>query len=240
MSTERTEQSGNEVARCLAKRGGTDQHSRKRSATEVLVELLTTKVRLLSLEQITGLCFLHAKAPRVIARKHLRRMEEKGLVKRMSVMTLKEFHLEKPLLDWRPGDGLPDFGHISWLAEKRLSTPLCSTLVVQATKTAQAKTLGPIGSRPTRSQEITHDLMVSNVLITLMNGSPGIAASWIPEDALFKELVWEHGDFSEATIPDAIILDGSDEIAIDVVGRYSPQKLAAIHDAYCDKRYQLR
>lgn len=239
MHSEHVEQPRGKVERVPVMRGGADQGSIKRLATDVLVDLLTTKVRLLSLPQVTELCFVHAKEPRVIARKHLRRMEQKGLVHLLSVMTLKDMQLERPLLDWHPGEGLPDFGHISWLAEKRLSTQLSSTLVVHATKAVQAKTLGAIGSRPPRSQEITHDLMVSSVLITLMNESPVLAASWRPEDALLKDLVWEQGDFSEATIPDALVHDGTAEIAIDIVGRYSPKKLAAIHDAHSQSRYQL-
>lgn len=219
--------------------GGPHQGSPTRSATDVLVELLTTKARLLSVEQVIDLCFLHTKNPRVIARKHLHRMEQKGLVHLIPVMTLKDIRLERPLLDWHPGDGLPDFGHLGWLADKRLSKPLVSTLVVQATKVAQAQTLGPIGSRPPRSQEITHDLMVSSVFLTLLKESQVLAASWKPEDALLKELVAEQGDFTAATIPDAVVNPGNEDVAIEIIGRYSPQKLSSIHEALGHSRYQL-
>lgn len=215
------------------------QCSPKRSATDVLVELLTTTVRLLSVEQVIDLCFDHAKNPRVIARKHLHRMEEKRLVNLSSVMTLKDIRLERPLLDWHPGDGLPDFGHLSWRAEKRLSAPLASTLVVQATKAAQAQTFGPIGSRPARSQEIMHDLMVSSVFLTLRKESQELAASWKPEDALLKELVAEQGGFTAVTIPDAVVNTGNEDVAIEIIGRYSPQKLSSIHEALGRSRYQL-
>jgi hypothetical protein len=215
------------------------QGSAKRSATDVLVELLTTKVRLLSVEQVIDLCFLHAKNPVVIARKHLHRMERKGLVHLIPVMTLKDIRLERPLLDWHPSDGLPDFGHLSWLAEKRLSTRLSSTLVVQATKAAQAQTFGPIGSRPARSQEIMHDLMVSSVFLTLRKESQELAASWKPEDALLKELVAEQGGFTAVTIPDAVVNTGNEDVAIEIIGRYSPQKLSSIHEALGRSRYQL-
>lgn len=239
MTTKPSEKPEFEMERSPLERGELDQGSEKRPVTEVLVELLTTKVRLLSLEQVTDLCFLHTKTPRVIARKHLRRMEKKGLLNTVSAMTLKEFPVEKPLLDWHPGDGLPDFGHLSWLAEKRLATPLVSTLVVQATRVAQAKTLGPIGGRPPRSQEITHDLLVASVFQHLWKDAPGLAHTWRPEDALLQDLVMEAGNFTDAVIPDAVVRDGGDEIAIDVVGRYSPKKLATLHEVYGNKRYQL-
>lgn len=220
-------------------RNGPHQNSGRASAGEVLVDLLTTKVRCLAVEQVASLVFSYAKAPRVAAGKHLRHMEEQGLLTIANVMAPKHFALEKPLLDWQPENGQPDFHHLSWFAEKRLATPPVRTRIVRATRKAQMRTLGAIGSRPLRSQEVTHDLMVSSVFAKHYKDLPAVARSWRSEDALLQELVSEQGDFSAATIPDAVLRVGDDEVMIEVVGRYSAKKLALIHEAHRERRYQL-
>jgi hypothetical protein len=204
-----------------------------------LIEILTMKVRCLRREQVERLWFGHAKQPRVICRQYLKRLEATGLVTLTNVMAPPEISVNSPLLDWRPGDEAPNFNRLAWQAESRLARAAMATTVISATKQAQALTGGPIGTRPQRSAEIAHDLMAAAVFESFRNNCPRRAASWKPEDALLQELFREQTSLANETVPDAIVVDDSEEIIIEIAGRYGACKLRAIHDAYKEHRYEL-
>jgi hypothetical protein len=204
-----------------------------------LIEILTTRVRCLRREQVERLWFAHAKQPRVICRQYLKRIEVAGLVTLANVMTPPEISFEAPLLDWRPGHEAPRFDRLAWQAESRLASAATATTLITATKKAQAITGGPIGSRPQRSAEIAHDLMAAAVFESFRNDRPDRAASWKPEEAILQELFTERTSLSQETLPDAIVVDGEEEIIIEIAGRYGANKLRAIHDACKERRYEL-
>lgn len=209
------------------------------SRTLELVELLTTKVRCLRREQVERLWFGHTKQPSVMARQYLRRVERLGLVSLAKVMNPPEAAFNEPLLNWRPGNQEPNFDRLAWQAEARLARPAAATLVIAATKKAQAFTGGPIGSRPLRSAEMAHDLMVAGVFEQFHRDFPEIAKSWTPEDALLQNLFATQNTLCQEIIPDAIVMEGNDKIAIEIAGRYSAQKLRAVHHAHAGGCYHL-
>ena len=204
-----------------------------------LVETLTKKVRCLRREQVERLWFAHAKEPRVICRQYLKRVEAAGLVTLANVMAPPEIDFNSPFLDWRPGNPEPLFDRLAWQAESRLAHAATATLLITATKKAQSLTGGPIGTRPQRSAEIAHDLMTAAVYESFRHRHPDRAASWKPEEAIVQELFAERMSLIRETIPDAIVVDGTEEIIIEIAGRYSASKLRSIHDAYKENRYEL-
>lgn len=224
---------------CRASTRGSEYAMQLNARMLELVETLTMKVRCMRREQVERLWFAHAKEPRVICRQYLKRVEAAGLVTLTNVMAPTEIDFNSPLLDWRPGNPEPLFDRLAWQAESRLAHAATATLLITATKKAQALTGGPIGSRPQRSAEIAHDLMAAAVFESLRRNHPDRAASWKPEEAILQELFSERTSLAEETIPDAIVGDSSEEIIIEIAGRYGADKLRAIHDAHKERRYEL-
>lgn len=204
-----------------------------------LVEILTLKVRCLRREQVERIWFNHAKQPRVVCRQYLKRVKAAELVTLTNVMALPEISVNTPLLDWRPGQEEPNFDRLAWQADSRLARAATATTLITATKQAQALTGGPIGTRPQRSAEISHDLMAAAVFESFRKNRPDRAASWQPEDAILQELFREQTSLAKEMVPDAIVTDDGDEIAIEIAGRYGARKLRTIHEAYQEKRYEL-
>ena len=204
------------------------------TAPEMLVQLLTQRLRVISDRQAATEPFGDAARPLQVARTAISRLERAGLVETFTAMVHPELTLEAPILDWRPGDPLPNFDRIAWQLNSRWSKPPVRTKIVYATRKAKRLRGGYCGGRKPRAKEITHDIHVARVFFGLRQKQPDLANHWISEDQLRAE-------GREGDIPDAVIrpLEGA-EIIVEFGGSYGARKLRSIHQNYAQHgRYQI-
>ena len=195
-----------------------------------VLEILTQKVRVLTDNQVSRVSFQHTKQPAVVSRQWLRRQEKAGMLSLHELMTHPEIDVSKPLLDFHPGSPTPDFDALAWQAQSRWTSVPKQTLVATATKKAKQLTAGPVGGRPIRAREATHDIHCSAVYLHFRQHQPELAKRWLPEDAV------SHLDGNK--VPDAIIT-GDEPIIVEFAGAYAAQKMRGIHAEFCNRRYQF-
>jgi len=146
------------------------------------------------------------------------------------MMTHPEIDVSEPLLDFHPGDPVPDFDALAWRTQSRWTSPPELTLIATASKKAKQLAGGIIGGRPIRTREVTHDVHCSSLYLHFLEHHPELADRWLPEDAI------SHLDGRK--VPDAIIM-GNQPVIIEFAGAYSAMKMRVIHAHFCNQRYQL-
>lgn len=196
--------------------------------------VLTHHLRLLTAEQIGRNWFAHTVAPTKIALQFLRREERRGLLKLEHAMIHPPLNLQEPILDWRPESSTePNWQTLAWKVQSRWNQHPVRAVVVSATSKARNLTGGPIGGRPTRPLEISHDATLAEIFLQLRRTHSLAATTWIPEDALTD---FGHGKKK----PDALITIAEQEVLLELAGKaYSPKRLADIHAAHRHRPYRM-
>ena len=194
-----------------------------------LLEVLTRRIRMLSITQIGRVWWPTSESPEAIARRRLVQLEQAGYLERLSVMAHPELELAQPVAVWRPGLPTPELGPISWRLKSRWTEPLVNTACVIATKFA-GRFLGGYGGRKPRRAETTHDLHLSSVFLQMRTRQPERAATWISEADRKKET--GYGE----KLPDGIVLDGDHKTAIEFGGAYDRPKLEEFHEFCHDQK----
>jgi hypothetical protein len=163
----------------------------------------------------------------------LRRLERRGLLKLEHAMVHPPLCLEEPLFEWQTETLEPDWERLAWMAQSRWNKDPVLSVIVSATAEAKKLTGGPIGGRPIRQTEISHDVTLAQLWLRFRKTEPIVAPSWIPEDAL-------SGFEPNQKRPDALITVAGNEIVLELAGKaYSAKRLAAIHAAYRHRHYRL-
>lgn len=136
--------------------------------------------------------------------------------------------LKTPLVVWEPGTGQPDFGPIAYRLKTRFDEPA----KVRAIYWASAKTMTRFGGgqvRRPRSSEVSHDLGLAAVYLTLLKSNPDRAKQWVSEAKILAR-----GTSLGVKVPDAVLREGNGKVtAIEFGGEYSKAKLIAFH-RYCE------
>jgi transposase len=198
---------------------------------EEILHLLTHKVRLMADSQVAQMRGVSIK----VARQGMQRLEERGLLELQTAMIHPPLHITGPLVDWRPDacSPEPDWQALSWQTESRWKKSPVRALIAWATKKGRQYTGGPIGGRPPRQLEISHDISVTELYLQFHNTNPEAAASWIPEDALTEFR-------SGQKIPDAVICENGEKIILELAGKYySAKRLSAIGAAHSHSCYRI-
>jgi len=190
------------------------------SRIEQVIEVLSTKVRLLTLEQIAESFFHDLSRPIDSARAALRRAERLGLVVTKWGMAHPRISVLAPLYRYDEAESTPAplFGRLSWHARRRFGKAPVRTLYATATHTCKAALVGGSARVGVRTSELTHDLCVGEVWLRLRQTDPERAAVWQGEDELD----------SVGIRPDALTGD----MAVEFVGKYSAQKLTRLYQEY--------
>ena len=210
-------------------------HRRTDDRADIILETLTRRVRLITVDQAAAAWWWLTVRPRSNARKCLRRLEKQGLVEFITVMAMPEIELREPVYEWHPGDSPPDFGRVAYRLRSRWQAPLVPTDAVIATPRAKQLLGGYIGGRKPRRSEATHDVHLTQVYLRLRRTDPDFAAQWVSDAQQYAE-----GGGKNARLPDAIIRDGkSIRMLIEFAGAYSKQKLEAFHGQAKRHSYQL-
>lgn len=200
-----------------------------------LLEALTHKVRLLTVDQIARTWWPHTSRPKNNAKKRLRKLEQQGLVRIEAVMARPEIKLTGPEFSWLPGGEEPNFGPIAYRLKNRWKSPLVPTEIVIATLLAKRQFGGYMGGRMPRESETTHDIHLAQVYLRLRKDQPEMMDGWVSEARQYAE-----GGGKNQRLPDVIIRDGNvTREVIEFGGAYSKQKLQAFHGEAQHTPYQL-
>lgn len=203
--------------------------------TGELLNVLTKRLRLLSIPQIARTWFTDTRDPPINALQTAKRLETRGLVRVLAVMAHPEIELVNPLFRWLPNSDAepPDFGRLAYRAQARWTRALARLSLVMATERANHLVGGRLGGRPLRSREVTHELHLGQLFLRLRDEAPATAESWQPEDQLFRERRGEGRKLPDAqvTVPEIV--------AIEFAGAYAKSKIAKIHQDLQHSRYEL-
>lgn len=191
-----------------------------------LLRTLVLHVRALSVLQVANTWWPEARASTAHAR--LRDLHDASYVALTPQAVGAVSQPTEPLATWQPGLPIPDLATVAAFARTRWRRPPTVVLCATATRLAAAQ-FGVGTERAPRPTEWTHDLYLAGVYLWMRTALPTRARSWRHED---RE---DHGAAirTGAKLPDAIVTDGRDTTAIEVVGSsYTREKLEAFH-AYC-------
>jgi len=186
-----------------------------------ILEVLTRRVRVLSLDQIAASWWAETGQATANASRRLALLERRGLVKRSSAMAHEAPELLQPLAAWSPGEPTPELASLAYRLESRWSSPLRPTVVVTATRAAGAW-LGGNGGRRPRPSEISHDLGLAALYLKLRRRDPSRAERWVPEDLFAPHEL-------DGFVPDAILRGGARPTLIEFAGAYQKERLERLH-----------
>ncbi len=189
-----------------------------------LLEVLASRVRCLSLRQVTTQWWPAQAESTRNARARLRKLEEAGLLDSGAVLARPLPAIMSPVLTWSPGAAPPDFSPVAYFLQHRFSMPVVSTPVVFATRAAASRYGGQVG-RLSRPSEATHDLGLASVYLLFHQATPAKAKCWISEARLVRGM-----QGASRKVPDALIRTRRGrETVIEFGGEYAKAKLLEFH-----------
>jgi hypothetical protein len=197
-----------------------------------ILEALTHKVRVLSLDQIARTWWEKSAAARRVAGGRLRILAEDGLLHVEHAPAHPELALERPVAVWQPTGAPPDFGAISYRLKSRWKNHPVRTTCVSASKTA-ANRFGGHGGRLPREIERTHDIHMAQVYLLYRLREPELLPDWVFEERIKSER--RRGSRRSTPgekLPDAILRSSSGTKVVEFGGAYEKEKLMAFH-SYC-------
>jgi hypothetical protein len=189
----------------------------------------TGPTRLFSLEQAAATWWSGFASGIVAARARLARLETAGLLVKRVFPTHPLLALDAPLVVWRPGDDLPDFGSISYRLQKRWNLGTVPTTTYIAT-TLATKLMGGLrrgdkaDGRLRHPLQATHDLHVAELYLRFLRSEPALAECWVSEEVLQKRNPGKKAS-------DGALLDRAGEIrlAIEFGGSYRSRRVKSFH-----------
>lgn len=159
------------------------------------------------------------------ARTGLAKLSRRQLIAVENVTAIVQPPLESPLAVWQPGDWVPDFGSIAWqLANRWQKTPELLNVYFATRHAANIWGGKRKGSIPQRFQ-VSHDLVVAEMLFAILRCDPALLQLWIDEERLapFRRGV---------KLPNGVL--GKEPEApscvLEVGGHYSKARMLAFHE----------
>ena len=200
-----------------------------------ILEVLTFKVRLLTLPQIAGTWWGGSDSALTRARARLAELQHAGLIKALQVHTDKMLPLDTPVATWAPGEPDPQYGAVAYELQHRWSQDAPRlTRVYVATRKA-ANQYGGVGGRLKFPDQATHDLHLSELYLRFRQSNRDLANRWINEDLRPK------AGFKQKD-PDILIQDDAHSgLAIEFGGRYDARRIRDFHRdcAARERRWQI-
>ena len=196
------------------------------SRDQDLVDVLTLRVRLLTLRQITELWWPRGENQRC-ARRRIASLASANLIEIHRVNAHPLLPVISPLFAWKPGDGEPNREQLAEKCRSRWTRPTIPMTVCVAGRLA-ANVMGSTARGVPKCEHINHDLRLSSVYIAYRLQRPQLAALWIGEHALPKAGY-------RTKDPDAFLRsrDGKLLRVIESSGRYSVTQVQSFHD-HCE------
>lgn len=184
-----------------------------------ILDTLVRRVRILSVAQTARTWWPDSVHSVLMAERHVAKLVERQQVERSILFARPEIMLSAPLATWSSGQPMPNFRSLA----NRLTTRWATAGPVRATPCIRAS----VGvGRPSRHTEVTHDLHLSQVYLSMMVSCAERANTWVFESELAQP---------DQKLPDAMVRDGICKTAIELGGQYNREKLAAFH-VHCQER----
>lgn len=196
---------------------------------EAILDALTRRVRVFSVFQVARHWWPGQRHGTESALARLTVLESAGLLKEVTEWAHPELNLVIPILSWKPADGVPNLGQVSYRLKSRWTEAPTPVRGFIATRSAGAIFAGSGGRQP-RPSEMTHDLHLAAIFLRILSESPRIAQSWVSEAAQHAA-----GAGRNERLPDALIKTRLGTRVLEFGGAYSKRKLAEFH-AYCSER----
>jgi hypothetical protein len=193
-----------------------------------IIQSLTWRVRLLSLDQIARIWWPDV-ASRRIVRRRLRRLATAGLVDVTVINAHPLLNPEHPLVRWNPGDDDPDFQQVAIQTQSRWKASAVPQEVCSATKRA-ANLFGSTAGRLPPMIHRDHDLLLGHAYVHYRTSRPTEAACWVGEDVRPKAGY-------RIKDPDAFLVDkyGNVTRVVESAGRYGASQVESFHE-FCAQR----
>lgn len=194
-----------------------------------IVEALTLKTRVMTLDQIARLWWPKSKNGASDAKKRILKLRKAGCIERYQINTHPIISMVSPVTQWRPNLEVPDFSSVAWKLKQRWILTHTPTWVFVATRRA-ANLFGSFGGKLKDPLQVTHDIHLSEVYLKYSFEFPGQADRWVGEDAFLKA---GHG----IKDPDAFLLDENGTITkvVEFGGKYSADRVEQFH-RHCEER----
>lgn len=188
-----------------------------------ILEALTVKVRLFSLDQVAGAWWDRTATGAANARRRLARLRQMGLVEPWRVNAHPLLSLDSPVASWSPGDPVPDPWQVAYRLQSRWQEAPKQTAVWVASKRA-INQFGGAGRRLMHPLQATHDLHVSGIYLRLLASNRELAEAWVGEDEL--------GHNRGGKLHDAVIQDpeGETRLVIEFGGSYPAERVERVHE----------
>lgn len=194
-----------------------------------ILEALTVKVRMLTIEQIAETWWPPGRYQVTNARRRMVRLVRAKLVLRYRINIHPRIPLNAPVAEWKPGDDSPEFAAVSTMLKNRWTLPAEPTSVFLASKRS-ANLFGTYAGPLKDPVQATHDVHLSDIYLWYQQHKPWFCDSWIGEDALKKA-------GTGVKDPDAFLVrpDGEVSRVIDFGGKYSADRVKEFH-GHCAAR----
>lgn len=127
-----------------------------------IVESLALRVRVLTVRQMSAIWWRDPDRSRRVIRRCLRRLVLAGLLVRTTINALPVVPTTEPLLQWQPGQPVPDFGHLTRSVSRRSGTASIPTVVYTASRIA-GNLFGGIADESPSVDGINHELRLAEV-----------------------------------------------------------------------------
>lgn len=196
-----------------------------------IVSLLVRCLPVLSLGQITNKLFA---GDRANALRSLGRLTARGYLARHKCLSRTPPIIERPLLNWHPGQNAPSAYRLAYQLNRRWLT--------QGTRIRRCYTAGPalnalfgfsLAVRPQRPMQISHELGLAETYLTICEQAGDRWQRWIGE---LYYVACQNPAISEmmgsgTQRPDALILnnEGQVECVIEFGGVYNAKRLGRFH-----------
>lgn len=189
---------------------------------------LTGQVRMFTLMQIALGWWSATPTGHKNAAHRLSLLVRASFVMRCEVLAHPLLHLQRPYIEWQPGDPAPQCLLISKLLQTRWCAQPRRTHVYLATPLAAARFGGIAPGQVRNSCQTTHDLHVAQIYLHYLLAQSPHLRNWMGEDRC------DHTQPGQK-VPDALLIagDGGQYRAVEFGGRYSAQRLLDYH-AYCE------
>lgn len=191
-----------------------------------LIDVLTLRVQLLTLRQITELWWPNGENQRG-ARRRVESLARADLIEIHRVNAHPLLPVTSPLFAWKPGDGEPDCEQLAQKCHNRWIRPAIPMTVCVAGRRV-ANVMGSTARGVPKCEHRNHDLRLASVYVAYRLQRPQLAALWIGEHGLPKA-GYRMKD------PDAFLRrsDGTLLRVIESSGRYSVAQVQSFHD-HCE------
>jgi hypothetical protein len=186
---------------------------------------------MLGLDQIARTWWSDAGVRRDAAARRLRELNLAGLLRTREVVAKNIGPLHRPLVSWRPGERIPDFGALAWRLHLRWrAAPVRETIILASPRLARRFGGRRLGRVP-RAFQVSHDLGVAEMFLAARRFRPKLISRWIDEDRLSP---FRRGE----KLPDAVLADRpatTPRLVLEFGAGYGKSRLQACHDD-CEMR----